>query len=85
MWEVKVRFGDYKCVKPKVTFSKVPDIAVMDDSYDLLLVGEAKTPWMHSIIDAQAVDYDFRQYLGEYLPSTQISARSLRMLTLFHI
>ncbi|KAE8321299.1 hypothetical protein BDV39DRAFT_210880 [Aspergillus sergii] len=61
----KVRFGDYKCVKPDVTFNKVPDIAVMDDSYDVVLVGEAKTPWKHDIIENEPKNIVFRKYLGQ--------------------
>ncbi|KAE8343112.1 hypothetical protein BDV24DRAFT_161925 [Aspergillus arachidicola] len=61
----KVRFGDYKCVKPDVTFNKVPDIAVMDDNYDVLLVGEAKTPWKHDIIEVEPKNIVFRKYLGQ--------------------
>ncbi|KAB8215237.1 hypothetical protein BDV33DRAFT_208519 [Aspergillus novoparasiticus] len=62
----RVRFGDYKCAAPPpVTFNKVPDIAVMNDNYKMLLMGEAKTPWKHSIIAVENKEYRFRKYLGQ--------------------
>ncbi|QKX63405.1 uncharacterized protein TRUGW13939_10575 [Talaromyces rugulosus] len=49
-----------------VDFNKVPDIAVMDQKARLLLVGEAKTPWVHEI--EKTLNHSqsrFRRYLGQ--------------------
>lgn len=60
-----IRFGDFKSAVPQSGFTKVPDIAVMDSKARLLLVGEAKTPWMHDIEGSvQEAPGDFRKYLG---------------------
>jgi len=65
-----LRFGDWKSTKEQQSGnSKVPDFAVVDSKGTARLIGEAKTPWNHSITTAMEEDVKlsgkFRRYLGE--------------------
>ncbi|KAE8349735.1 hypothetical protein BDV28DRAFT_151607 [Aspergillus coremiiformis] len=72
--EPDICFGDYKCALSDAGFIKVPDVVLITGKHDLLVVGEAKTPWMHDIDHAQSNNVLFRQYLGQianYMHTTQ--------------
>ncbi|KAE8154112.1 hypothetical protein BDV25DRAFT_148264 [Aspergillus avenaceus] len=58
-------FGDYKCAKKPIKFTKIPDIALITDAHDLCVVGEAKTPWKHDIVRLQRIDGEFRNFIGQ--------------------
>lgn len=60
-----IRFGDFKTVvRVNDAETKVPDFAVIDQKAGLLLVGEAKTPWVHDIEDQLGQSMkNFRKYL----------------------
>ncbi|PYI04666.1 hypothetical protein BO78DRAFT_347226 [Aspergillus sclerotiicarbonarius CBS 121057] len=63
--EPGICFGDWKCASSDAGFGKVPDVVLITGQHDLLVVGEAKTPWMHDIDHAQSNNVLFRQYLGQ--------------------
>jgi hypothetical protein len=59
-----IRMGDCKIsILPQDT--KVPDIVLVGPDASVRAVGEAKTPWMHSILDAMSGgDHLFRNMIG---------------------
>ena len=63
-----IHFGDFKTTTTEIS-GKVPDIILVDSAGSLKAVGEAKTPWMHNIKDAQTRDIAFRHYLGKLILS----------------
>lgn len=63
--QTDVRFGDFKCAVSDASFKKVPDVVLVTKEHQLRLVGEAKTPWMHDIKQAQEKNATFRNYIGK--------------------
>ncbi|KAL2001236.1 hypothetical protein VTN02DRAFT_2079 [Thermoascus thermophilus] len=79
-----IRFGDFKSAVPQSGFTKVPDIAVMDSKARLLLVGEAKTPWIHNIEGSiQEAPGDFRRYLGQIARYVYLTQSKYGFLTTY--
>jgi uncharacterized NAD-dependent epimerase/dehydratase family protein len=66
--ECDIRFGDFKTTLEQQS-SEVPDFAVVDSEGTARLIGEAKTPWNHSISESlrEGVELSshFRRFLGE--------------------
>jgi len=44
------RFGDARACNPNQNFGGIPDIVLMTDSGAARVVGEMKTPWMHTAL-----------------------------------
>lgn len=62
----QIRFADYKASSSGKEQGDVPDITIVTDSGHIRVLGEAKTPWRHNILEKLHGDLpEFRHYLGE--------------------
>ncbi|PYI02599.1 hypothetical protein BO78DRAFT_400399 [Aspergillus sclerotiicarbonarius CBS 121057] len=60
----RARFGDFKTCCDTTINNKVPDIVLLGDQGSLRVVGEAKTPWMHTL-DNFSDQEDTRSTFGQ--------------------